>query len=334
MSGKANIFKTNNTNTQSPDLSDAIPVKTNIFKSSAVNEDDGIPEPAVDLPKQNIFKDRSLDVSSSAPAETNINNEPAARDQLQMAKSRPLSKLLFVGAGSLIGLTVGAYVFLSSESTPKSAAPVSPTASETQALPPITAPATTANAIIEAPPVSIATFKPYLTSMLQAAHDRNRTSIDQSLNALAGVPRPPAGNKVAARNANEQGLDALKLQSYASAITAFRLGIEQDPSNVELINNLGFALYKSGQLNPAKEQIELSLLYSPKRASAWVNLGDIYFKEGNESNAIDAYVLAYAFSANKERLYKMVESQAENDPDSYTRIFYTKVLATLRQSSF
>lgn len=332
MSGKANIFKTNKTETQSPDLSDDIPVRTNIFKSSAVNEDDCVPEPTVDLPKQNIFKDRSLDVSSSAPADTNINTEPAARDQLQMAKSRPLSKLLFVGAGSLIGLTVGAYVFLSSESTPKPAVPVPPPVSDTQATPPV-APATASNPVIEAPSVSIATFKSYLTSMLQAAHDRNRTSIDQSLNALAGVPRPPAGNQVAARSANEQGLDALKSQSYSSAITAFRLGIKQDPSNVELINNLGFALYKSGQLNPAQEQIELSLLYSPKRASAWVNLGDIYFKEGNESNAIDAYLLAYAFSANKERLYKMVESKAENDPDSYTRIFYTKVLATLRQSS-
>lgn len=332
MSGKANIFKTSNTETQSPDLSDAIPVKSNIFKSSAVNEDDGIPEPAVDLPKQNIFKDRSLDVSSSTPADTNINNEPAARDQQQMAKSRSLSKLLFVGAGGLIGLTVGAYVFLSTESTPKPAAPVPPTASNTQALPPIAPTSTTASAVIEAPPVSIASFKPYLLSMLHGAHDRNRTSIDQSLNALAVVPRPPAGNKVAARNSNEQGLDALKSQSYASAIGAFRLGIEQDPSNVELINNLGFALYKNGQLNLAKEQIELSLLYSPKRASAWVNLGDIYFKEGNEANAIDAYLLAYAFTANKDRLYKTVESQAENDPDSYTRIFYSKVLTALRQT--
>lgn len=331
MNGKANIFKTNKTETQSPDLRGDIPVKANIFKSSAVNEDVGIPELPVDRPKQNLFKDRLPDTPSVSSASRIAKSETPTVDQSQPAKSRSLSKFIFVGAGGIIGLTVGAYVFLSSESTPKPTVSVPTTASETQALPPI-APATTANSSIDATPVSIATFKPYLTSMLQAAHDRNRSGIDQSVNALAGLPRPPAGNKVAARSANEQGLDALKSQSYASAIAAFRLGIEQDPSNVELINNLGFALYKNGQLNPAKDQIELSLLYSPKRASAWVNLGDIYFKEGNEANAIDAYLLAYAFTSNKDRLYKSVESQAENDPDSYTRIFYSKVLTALRQT--
>lgn len=331
MNGKANIFKTNKTETQSTDLSDDIPVKANIFKSSAVNEDDCIPEPPVDRPQQNIFKDMLADTPPEGSAYRSAKNAAPTVDKSQRAKSRPGSKFLFVGAGGLIGLTVGAYVFLSSENTPNATIPIPPAAYETQALPPV-APAATANAVIETPPVSIATFKPYLLSMLQAAHDRNRSGIDQSVNALAGVPRPPAGNKAAARSANEQGLDALKSQSYASAIAAFRLGIEQDPSNVELINNLGFALYKSGQLNPAKEQIELSLLYSPKRASAWVNLGDIYFKEGSDTNAIDAYLLAYAFTANKDRLYKSVESQAENDPDSYTRIFYSKVLTALRKT--
>ncbi len=332
MNERANIFKTAKPKELAPDSPDARVVKTNIFKSAHVRkEEDGVPETPIDRPQKNIFKNIPSDRVSPNTASERIINEPSPSDRKQTVSSA-FPRPVFIGGGILIGLAFGAYVFLSSEDTPKT--PITPPLSpaEQQTFAP-QSPSVAPNPASDITQTSISTFKPYLAAMLHAAHNHNRNAVDQAVSALSDVPRPPLGNRASARSYNDQGLVALKSQNYADAIDAFRLGVAQDPGNVELINNLGFALYKSGLTYPAKEQIELSLLLSPKRSSAWVNLGDVFFKEGNESNAIDAYMLAYAFATNKDRLYKTVESLAENDPDSFTRIFYSKVLATIRHAS-
>ncbi len=344
MTGKTNIFKANDAPTSKSGGSPAGP-KGNIFKSASVDDHDSSPEEPIEQTQRNIFKDipvkttederlkPNLEANYVSPHQEvksdNFESHTTEAASSKQSLSRLLSKVGFVGAGGLLGLSIGVYFFLSSEGSPQPTSKTTTQAAEITQLP-----ATNQNPgqAIVSQPASTGTYTPYLSAMLQAAHDRSRVSIENAVNALDAVQRPSTGNRAAARNLNEQGLAALKSQDFLSAINAFRLGITEDPGNVELINNLGFALYKSGQTSLAKEQIELALVYSPKRSSAWVNLGDILFKEGNDSNAIDAYVLAYAFSNNKDRLYRTVESLAENDPDSYSRIFYTKVLATLRQN--
>lgn len=330
MSDKTNIFKSSKLEAQAPDSAGDRVVKSNIFKSLALNDDDGIPESPIEHPKQNVFKDKSSDARSPRTTPTYSSDTSAPPYRTQSTKIT-LSKFVFVGLGSLMGLAAAAYVFLSSESTPKTPSSAQLPPAENPALAP-QAPIAVSNTASAAPQSTIGSLKPYLTSMLQAAHDRNRIAVDQAANALSEASRPPVGNNASARHYNDQGIASLRIKNYPAAIEAFRLGMSEDPSNVEIINNLGFALYKSGQTYPAKEQIELSLLLSPKRSSAWVNLGDVFFKEGNESSAIDAYILAYAFATNKDRIYKTVESLAENEPDSYSRIFYTRVLSSLRQT--
>lgn len=332
MNERANIFKTAKPKVQLPDRSDAPVVKTNIFKSADVrNEDDEVLETPIGRPQKSIFKNIPSDIGSPNKASERIINEPSSSDRKQSGSSS-FPKPVFIGGGILVGLAFGTYVFLSSEDSPKTSITTHlPPAEQLTIVP--QSPSVAPNLVNDIQPASISSFKPYLAAMLHAAHDRNRNAVEQAVSALSDVPRPPSGNRASARSSNDQGLVALKAQNYADAIDAFRLGVSQDPGNVELINNLGFALYKSGQTYAAKEQIELALLLSPKRSSAWVNLGDVFFKEGNEPTGIDAYILAYAFAANKDRLYKTVESLAENDPDSFSRIFYTKVLAAIRHAS-
>lgn len=348
------------------DISTPPPSKSNIFKTPkqppvAHNQEVNFAaealvkdEPAQESTKQNIFKSSSADASktneptnpkkpsssqkASAPPVKNSTTQQTIQPSkpnkaVSASQATPSSKSKFglIGLATILGIIAGGYFLFPSEN-PKSnvsssnaqATSERPTSQESITTPVAPPPSSQ--------PTSISNLKPLIALMLQSAHDQNTSGIDLAINELASAPRPPAKDKAIGRAYNDEGLAALKLQDYPTAIKSFRSGVAEDPSSVELINNLGFALYKNGQIPDAKEQIELALMYSPKRSSAWVNLGDIYFKEGNQSKALDSYLLAYALSKNKDRIYKMVESLAENDPDSYTRVFYTQVLAALRQS--
>lgn len=174
--------------------------------------------------------------------------------------------------------------------------------------------------------------KGVLLGMLAAANKGDAVALDASLREIEFVASPAVGDRKAARLANESGLAALKNQDYSAAIASFKLGLAADPSDVEVLNNLGFALYLSGDLIDSKGVIEQCLLYAPQRAAAWVNLGDIFFKEGRYDEGANAYLLAYKFTKKRERLYKFVEGLAENDPDPHVRMFYTRVLGALQQS--
>ena len=180
--------------------------------------------------------------------------------------------------------------------------------------------------------LSPAAAKGVLLGMLAAANKGDAVALDASLRELESVASPAVGDRKAARLANESGLAALKNQDYSAAIAGFKQGLAADPSDVEVLNNLGFALYLGGDLIGSKGVIEQCLLYAPQRAAAWVNLGDIFFKEGKYDEGVNAYLLAYKFTKKREKLYKFVENQAENDPDPHVRMFYTRVLNALQLS--
>ena len=331
MSGKANIFKKRQIDSQDTDDFNEGKTKFNIFKSGSIDEEAGEPEIAVTLPPQNVFKAKSDDTRSLG-AETSNSATRLLNSEIKQSKSNPFTKLAFISAGTLVGFGVGAYSFLSSDS-PTNIPPAASSKAEAQSqvIPP-QVPISLPTSASAPSTFSAESFKPYLSAMLQAAHDRNNSALDQAIHSLSGAPHPQVGNRALARYYNDQGLAELRAKNFSAAIGSFSLGVAADPGNPELINNLGFALYKNGQNSAAKEQIEHVLILSPTRSSAWINLADIFFKENNEASAIDAYTLAYSFATNKERVYKTVESLAENDPDSYSRIFYTKVLAELRRS--
>jgi Tfp pilus assembly protein PilF len=349
---KLNIFKKNVKHTPS-EPADAPPEKSNIFKSSGSAEKT-LPSATEASSGTNIFKASEAKPPRSQQAQTRTKNQTrkiktadspspkdSSTDQLDQpsvytsvitnSKRDKFSTKLAIGLSTLVGIFLGGYFLFTSESPTDQSASSKNETSKPQ-IEPKSLPTPSALSTASTQSLSISSLKSYLHAMLQAAHDQNLENVEAASNALSAISSPTPGDKRTARTYNDEGLVALKLQDYPLAIKSFRIGASEDPSNIELVNNLGFALYKNGQLSEAKEQIELALLYSPKRSAAWVNLADILFKEGNEDKAIDAYLLAYAFAKSKDRTLKMVESIAENDPDSRARFFYSQVRAALIQS--
>lgn len=107
------------------------------------------------------------------------------------------------------------------------------------------------------------------------------------------APWPPpdtSKSKARALAFNEKAMADLKEKSYGLAAGDFIQAAFSDPSSALYPNNAGFAYYQSGRFYGYsiywfKKAIEID----PKRAVAYLNLGDAYAKVNRSAEARDAY---------------------------------------------
>lgn len=173
---------------------------------------------------------------------------------------------------------------------------------------------------------------PYITAMISAMQNNNQTSIDQNATLINGLQKPIGGDRKIARNFNDAGLAALKANNFELAISNFKDGSNADPTDQEVVNNLGYAYYQNGDLPRAKALIEYTLSLAPLRTSAWTNYAVILFKEGATDQAINAYLIAFKYAKNQDRLVVFVAKQAQEDVDLQLRPFYSEVLTAISQA--
>lgn len=165
----------------------------------------------------------------------------------------------------------------------------------------------------------------YIAGMVEASKMNNPQILEQNIASLEMLNKPEKGNRKVARQFNESGLAAIKIQDYKTAIKELTQALDYDQSDAEIFGNLGYAYYESGDYPKARGCIEVSIALAPRRASAWTNYGVILFKQGFQEQAVYAYLLAYKFSKKPDVLAKFVESHASDDPDTSLRWFYSQV---------
>ena len=172
---------------------------------------------------------------------------------------------------------------------------------------------------------------PYIQSMLSAMQSNNQSSLDENIGLINDLAKPTGGNRKAARQFNDAGLVALKANNLDLAISSFKDAVNTDLTDQEAANNLGYAYYLTGDLDHAKGIIEYTLALAPQRTSAWTNYAVILFKQGSNESAINAYLIAYKYAKNQDRLVIFVEKQAQEDPDVQLHPFYSQVLTAISQ---
>jgi len=77
---------------------------------------------------------------------------------------------------------------------------------------------------------------------------------------------------------NEQGLSFMKEGDYGKATARFLRAALLEPGKAEYANNTGFGLYKMEQYEDAVYWFKKAIEADPKRAVAYLNLGDAYVK--------------------------------------------------------
>ena len=177
-------------------------------------------------------------------------------------------------------------------------------------------------------PHAIANPTMAVLAMIAAAKRGNNAEILSAKVALDSLPKPGRGDRKSAREKNTLGLDALKINNYESAITHFSEGVAADPSDVEVKNNLGYALMIAGRLDDAKKTLIESLALDSARGAAWANLGQTLAKQGDEDSAVAAFVNTFVFSRAQIKTVEFLAKLSQSDPNQKVKSAAAKALET------
>jgi Flp pilus assembly protein TadD len=99
----------------------------------------------------------------------------------------------------------------------------------------------------------------------------------------------------------------------AEAAQEFQAAYQVDPTDAEIINNLGYAYQRLDNLQAAEPLLLLALVFAPGRSNAWVNLGATYAKQGQPATAVACLANAYRFSRNPEATRQFLQQWAESE---------------------
>ena len=123
-----------------------------------------------------------------------------------------------------------------------------------------------------------------------------------------------------ARAANERGLHVLREGNMAEAVQAFQTAYELAPTDVEIVNNFGYAYLRHHDPEAAEPWLLLALVLAPERVNAWVNLGQAYAKQGQHNMAVACLANGYRFSKNQTATRQFLQKLAEDgDEDEAVR---------------
>jgi tetratricopeptide (TPR) repeat protein len=127
------------------------------------------------------------------------------------------------------------------------------------------------------------------------------------------LPKPIKGQKKSARIHNEQGLSYFNDGELEKAVKLFKEASQLDKSDPEILNNLGYALLKQGNVESAEDAILETLAIAPGRATAWQNLGDILAIKNDMPKAIAVYENVYRFSKNRVKTHQFMQKLNVNE---------------------
>ena len=202
------------------------------------------------------------------------------------------------------------------------------------AVPPVTpapaapaAPAAAAPAPAASAPACDST-RQCLGQALGAAAREDAGSVFAVAARIDELGKPAPGNRAIARKLNTEGLEALKADDPARAAELFRKGLAENPRDVEIAGNLGFALVKAGKAEEAVGVLTAALALDPRRSSTWTPLAEALALAGRKDESQAALWVAYQWSANREKSLAFYTDRAEKEKASRPAIseLYASVL--------
>ncbi|MEJ2065726.1 MAG: polysaccharide deacetylase family protein [Reinekea sp.] len=99
----------------------------------------------------------------------------------------------------------------------------------------------------------------------------------------------PVQRKLKANELHEQGLNYYKKENYSEALRALRLALVYNPSNVTIVNDYGFVLYRDGQFKNALAWLEKTIEMDANRVPVYLNIADVLVELQREEEAVPYY---------------------------------------------
>lgn len=104
---------------------------------------------------------------------------------------------------------------------------------------------------------------------------------------------------------HRKGLDLYKAKKYKPALKSMRKAINYNPSNVGVVNDYGYVLYRDKQFSKALGWLEKTIEMDAERIPVYVNIADTLANLDRVSEAIpyyEYYLELYPDSPIKERI--------------------------------
>ena len=170
-------------------------------------------------------------------------------------------------------------------------------------------------------PANTATLPQDIGGVLQYVAAADWRNVDALTERMQQQAAPSAGSRdrATARSANAEGKAALQRADYSQAIISFKRGVEADPVDIELLNNLGYALSEGGQQADALTVLGEVLRRAPRRTAAWANLSTSLAELGQPEQAKFALMAGLHFSGQRERTIEFLRQQSAAGRSSAVR---------------
>jgi len=148
---------------------------------------------------------------------------------------------------------------------------------------------------------------------LQAAWREDIDGVRHLAAQLDALPKPVLGNKAQARKLNQQALDLLQQGDTRGAVALLQSAQRENPRDVEIASNLGYALLKDQRAKEAVSVLSDALVLDPRRTSTWAPLGEALSQSGQQAEAAAALWTAWQWSGNRERTVTAYLDKAERE---------------------
>lgn len=147
--------------------------------------------------------------------------------------------------------------------------------------------------------------------------------------------KPARGNRTVARKLNEEGLSVFRKDDFSQASAVLTKAQREDPSDVEIASNLGFARVKAADYSGAHEALMAALLLNPRRTSTWIPIAELIARQNQSaSGVVSALLIAYEWSTGREKAIEYYTTQANTESNPQLKLAFGEALQRIaRQSS-
>lgn len=108
---------------------------------------------------------------------------------------------------------------------------------------------------------------------------------------------------------NKEAMDIAKSGNYKKGIEILKKGLQKNPKNVSILNNLGVLYHQLGAYDEAMEYYKKALIIDPENQLLYYNIVCLYSKQKDEINTLLWY------SRGKNIFTKIYYKEALTDPD-------------------
>jgi Flp pilus assembly protein TadD len=170
------------------------------------------------------------------------------------------------------------------------------------------------------------------STLVSAAIAGDEVRLRNVIAQLKLQPKPLRLDRPRARELNERGLALWQRQRYSEAATMFKDAHQADAGDAEIVENLGYARLKAGDVAGAEPAILTALEMAPERATAWGSLGLIYAKQGKHREGVACVLTAYRFSSQPDRARDVYARLAASHEDAKVRAMLSDAVSRLGKS--